>query len=67
MTTEPNETDWTYSPEAAAKVARDEPRKPSTAPHWVRCEWMRGEKRCRLAEGHPGMHEPERTNETQIP
>lgn len=55
--------DWIHDPDRAVRVTRTGPRQKTTAPDWFRCEWIRGDKRCRLGDGHAGPHEVERTNE----
>lgn len=52
--------------EAAAQVARTVPRPAGCLPHWLRCDWCKGDfdtqvpkVRCRLADGHSGEHEYE--------
>ncbi len=46
-------------PTAAAKLSRQSPRLPGNLPHHLRCDWMRGEERCKLGDGHVGEHKYE--------
>ncbi len=48
-----------YDPAAAAKNAQQHPRPKGVLPHHLRCDWMKGEQRCRLADNHSGQHEYE--------
>lgn len=51
-------SEWTAMPERAHFDARHEPRDPAHPPHWLRCEHYRDGKRCKLADGHGGDHQP---------
>lgn len=53
-----------YDMEAAAQNARTQPRPSGCLPHWLRCDWCKGDwdtpgpkLRCRLADNHQGPHE----------
>jgi hypothetical protein len=45
-----------YDPAAAASNAQQNPRPAGVLPHHLRCDWMKGKQRCRLADNHPGPH-----------
>jgi hypothetical protein len=45
--------------EQATRDSRQKAKPASAAPHYMRCEWYDGTRRCRLSEGHPGDHEYE--------
>ena len=51
-------TEWVHDAARSRAEARVQPRHPSAAPHWLRCEWWRGDVRCRKADGHLGDHAP---------
>lgn len=44
-------------PRQAQRDARTRSKERGAAPHYLRCEWYRGARRCRLSEGHAGGHE----------
>ncbi len=48
-----------YDPVAAANNAQQHPRPAGVLPHHMRCDWMKSDLRCRLADSHPGAHEYE--------
>lgn len=50
-------TDDRHDPALAALHARQRPREKGAAPHYLRCDWYRDERRCQLAEGHGGQHQ----------
>jgi hypothetical protein len=50
-------TEERYDPAAAAKDAQHHPRPSGVLPHHLRCDWMKGDRRCRLADNHSGQHE----------
>ena len=41
---------------AADRHARSNHRPRGVVPHHVRCNWMRGDDRCRLPDGHSDAH-----------
>lgn len=48
---------------AACEHAQRNPQPKGVLPHYLRCDWMRGDwddpgpkQRCRLADGHAGEH-----------
>lgn len=51
---------WIKDAAVAAQIVCAGARKPSTAPAWMRCEYVRAGDRCRLGEGHLGLHEEEK-------
>jgi hypothetical protein len=46
-------------PEAAAIHASTNPKPSGVVPHHLRCDWMRGKKRCILSTNHSEGHKYE--------
>ncbi|MGA7807870.1 hypothetical protein [Bradyrhizobium sp.] len=47
---------WQFKSELAQLEARSKPQPKGSPPHWLRCEYFKGEKRCVKAEGHQDEH-----------
>lgn len=45
-----------FDPAVAAKHAQSHPKPNGVAPHHLRCDWVKGKKRCNLGENHSEAH-----------
>lgn len=51
------ETNEYEDPRRARRDAETRSKEKGAAPHYLRCEWYRDARRCRLSEGHAEKHD----------
>jgi len=56
-------TELREDPEQAQRDARRRSKPAGAAPHYLRCEWYEGTRRCRLSEGHTKPHDFKKEDE----